>query len=100
MVYVPSYDPAVVYGDLRHIPIIRYTYPGYYPGMGLAWGAAGFALGALGRQQLGRCCDWNNGDININNNNNYVNRNSNRNVNQGNKNWQHDPSIGQCAVRK
>src|SRR5205823_3647918 len=39
VVYVPSYDPAVVYGPPAY-PYYPYTYPGYYPGMGLAWGAA------------------------------------------------------------
>src|SRR5437764_5633962 len=47
VVYVPSYDPVVVYGaPPPAYPYYPYTYPGYYPGMGLAWGAAGFALGA------------------------------------------------------
>src|ERR1043166_4640235 len=102
VVYVPSYDPAVVYGPApTSYPYYPYTYPGYYPGMGLAWGAAGFALGAWAGGYWGDC-DWNNGDININNNNEF-NRNSNRNTNrntnrtanrgqagQGNK-WQHNP---------
>src|SRR5436189_1269709 len=93
VVYVPSYDPAVVYGPPAY-PYYPYTYPGYYPGMGLAWGAAGFALGAWAGGNWGNC-DWNNGDININNKNNF-NRNTNRNVNrgtgagQGNR-WQHNP---------
>src|SRR6267142_451042 len=96
VVYVPSYDPAVVYGPPPPAyPYYPYTYPGYYPGMGLAWGAAGFALGAWAGGNWGNC-NWGNGDININNNNNF-NRNSNRNVNrgQGNRgqgnNWQHNP---------
>src|ERR1043166_6656751 len=60
--------------------------------MGLAWGAAGFALGAWAGGYWGNC-DWNHGDVNINNNNNF-NRNYNKNVNrgqagQGNK-WQHN----------
>ena len=46
VVYVPSYDPVVVYGAAPPAyPYYPYTYPGYYPGMGLAWGA-GLALGA------------------------------------------------------
>src|SRR5438477_5844236 len=99
VVYVPSYDPAVVYGPPPPAyPYYPYTYPGYYPGMGLAWGAAGFALGAWARGNWGNC-NWNNGDVNINNKNTYnknVNRNTNRNVNrgagagQGNR-WQHNP---------
>src|SRR6266446_3041834 len=93
VVYVPSYDPAVVYGPPPPAyPYYPYTYPGYYPGMGLAWGAAGFALGAWAGGNWGNC-DWGHGDVNINNNNNF-NRNANRNVNrgqagQGNK-WQHN----------
>src|SRR6266550_2564423 len=94
VVYVPSYDPAVVYGPPPPAyPYYPYTYPGYYPGMGLAWGAAGFALGAWAGGNWGNC-DWGHGDVNINNNNNF-NRNANRNVNrgqagQGNR-WQHNP---------
>src|SRR5881296_2397802 len=93
VVYVPSYDPEIVYGAAPPAyPYYPYTYPGYYPGMGLAWGAAGFALGAWAGGAWGDC-DWNHGDVNINNNNNF-NRNANRNVNrgqagQGNK-WQHN----------
>jgi Protein of unknown function (DUF3300) len=99
VVYVPSYDPEVVYGAAPPAyPYYPYTYPGYYPGMGLAWGAAGFALGAWAGGYWGNC-NWNDGDININNKNNFnrnVNRNTNRNVNrgagagQGNR-WQHNP---------
>src|SRR5437016_10051612 len=94
VVYVPSYDPQVVYGPPPPAyPYYPYTYPGYYPGMGLAWGAAGFAAGAAWGGYWGNC-DWNHGDVNINNTNNF-NRNANRNVNrgqagQGNK-WQHNP---------
>src|SRR4029434_11009009 len=93
VVYVPSYDPEVVYGaPPPAYPYYPYTYPGYYPGMGLAGGAAGFALGAWAGGAWGNC-DWGHGDVNINNNNNF-NRNANRNVNrgqagQGNR-WQHN----------
>ncbi|MGH7937340.1 MAG: DUF3300 domain-containing protein, partial [Bryobacteraceae bacterium] len=92
VVYVPSYDPVVVYGAPAY-PYYPYSYPGYYPGMGLAWGAAGFALGAWAGGNWGNC-NWGNGDININRNNNF-NRNSNRNVNRGGgrgNNWRHNPS--------
>ena len=69
VVYVPSYDSTVVYGPPPPAyPYYPYTYPGYYPGMGLAWGAAGFALGAWAGGAWGNC-NWNNGDININNKN-------------------------------
>src|ERR1041384_4462170 len=100
VVYVPSYDPMVVYGaPPPAYPYYPYTYPGYYPGMGLAWGAAGFALGAWAGGYWGDC-DWNHGDVNINNNNNF-NRNNNFNQNNFNRNnanrgqgqgqWQHNP---------
>ena len=96
VVYVPSYDPQVVYGPpAPEYPYYPYTYPGYVPGTALAWGA-GIALGAAAWGAWGGNwgdCDWNGGDININNNNNF-NKNVNRNVNrgqagQGNK-WQHN----------
>ena len=101
-VYVPSYDPTVVYGAAPvEYPYYPYTYPGYVPGTALAWGA-GIALGAAAwgawRGNWGNC-DWNGGDVNINNNNNFnrnANRTANRNVNrgagagQGNR-WQHNP---------
>ena len=97
VVYVPSYDPTVVYGPpAPEYPYYPYTYPGYVPGTALMWGA-GVALGAAAWGAWGGHwgnCDWNGGDVNINNNNNF-NRNYNKNVNrgqagQGNK-WQHNP---------
>jgi hypothetical protein len=97
VVYVPSYDPAVVYGaPPPEYPYYPYTYPGYVPGTALMWGA-GIALGAAAWGAWGGSwgnCDWNGGDVNINNNNNF-NKNYNKNVNrgqagQGNK-WQHNP---------
>ncbi len=85
-IYVPSYDPAVVYGEPSY-PYYPYSYPGYLPGMGLAFGG-GLLLGAAWGGGWGNC-DWNNGgDININNNNNF-NRNNINNVGNGNK-WQHN----------
>ena len=98
VVYVPSYDPVVVYGAAPPAyPYYPYSYPGYYPGMGLAWGAAGFALGAWAGGYWGNC-NWGGGDININNKNTF---NRNTNINRGNTNvgrgggagnsWQHNP---------
>src|SRR6516162_1243282 len=46
VVYVPSYDPTVVYGAAPvDYPYYPYTYPGYLPGTALMWGT-GIALGA------------------------------------------------------
>src|SRR5437763_11566718 len=85
VVYVPSYDPTVVYGaPPPEYPYYPYTYPGYVPGTALMWGA-GIALGAAAWGAWGGHwgdCNWGGGDVNINNNNNF-NRNSNRNVNRG-----------------
>src|SRR5438094_1217960 len=98
VVYVPSYDPQVVYGAAPPAyPYYPYTYPGYVPGTALAWGA-GIALGAAAWGSWGGHwgnCDWNGGNVNINNNNNFnKNNNFNRNVNRGQGgqgNWQHNP---------
>src|SRR6267142_5635298 len=89
-VYVPSYDPAVVYGPSGIYPYPAYSYPGYVPGMGLAFGT-GLVLGAAVGGGWGYGCGWGNGDVNINNNNNF-NRNSNRNVSNRGNNWQHNPA--------
>jgi Protein of unknown function (DUF3300) len=86
-VYVPSYDPAVVYGEPAY-PYPSYSYPGYVPGMALSLGT-GLALGAAWGGGWGYNCGWNDDDITINKNNNYV-KNSNKNVNQNNK-WGHNP---------
>ena len=99
-VYVPSYDPAVVYGPAEPAyPYYNYTYPGYVPGTALAWGA-GVALTAAAWGSWGGYwghCDWNHGDVTINNYNNF-NKNYNKNVNKnvsGTRTaqgaWQHNP---------
>ena len=94
VVYVPSYDPQMVYGaPPPAYPYYPYTYPGYYAGMGLAFGT-GLVLGGAWANNWGNC-DWKRGDVNINNNNNF-NRNVNRNVNRGTVSgqgnaWQHNP---------
>src|SRR4030095_16640363 len=84
VVYVPSYDPTVVYGAAPPAyPYYPYTYPGYVPGTALMWGA-GIALGAAAWGAWGGHwgdCDWNGGNVKINNNYNYNrNNNFNRNV--------------------
>src|SRR5438552_6083067 len=104
VVYVPSYDPAVVYGPPPPAyPYYPYTYPGYVPGTALAWGA-GIALGAAawgawGGGGWGWNCGWGSGNVDVNVNNKYVNnynKNVNKNFNQANLNkqggaWQHNP---------
>src|SRR6201993_4472077 len=80
VLYVPSYDPVVVYGP----PVYPYPYYPYYPagyyaaGLAISFGI-GLAMGAWWGGGWG--CGWGNNNININNNNNFV-RNSNRGGNR------------------
>ena len=86
--YVPSYDPAVVYGPSVW-PYPAYYYPGYVPGAGLAFGT-GIMLGAAWANNWGNC-NWGHGDITINNKNNF-NKNNVANINRGQQGgkWQHN----------
>src|SRR5512133_1005218 len=90
VVYVPSYDPATVYGAPAY-PYPQVTYPGYVAGAALSFGT-GLALGAAWGGGWGYNCGWNNGDVDVNVNNKYVNNyNKKNNINAANKNWQHNP---------
>ena len=99
VVYVPSYDPTVIYGPpVYAYPPIAYPPAGYYAaGAAISFGI-GMMVGAAWGGGWGYNAGWGgNNTININNNNNF-NRNSNfqggnRNqVNGGNRNnWQHNP---------
>jgi hypothetical protein len=100
VVYVPSYNPTVVYGAPAYpYPPISYPPPGYYAaGMALSFGV-GVAMGAAWSGGWGWGSSWGgNNDITINNNNNF-NRNANVNGgnrtnnigNRGGNNWQHNP---------
>jgi hypothetical protein len=96
VVYVPSYDPVVVWGapPVYAYPPVYYPPAGYYAaGMALSFGV-GVAMGAMWSGGWGWNCGWGgNNEININNNNNF-NRNSNfnkTNARSGNNNWQHNP---------
>lgn len=111
VVYVPSYDPVVVYGaPVYPYPPIYYPPPGYYAaGAAISFGV-GMMVGAAINGGWGWGCGWGgNNNVTINNNNNF-NRNSNinggnrNNINNGNRpsnqparggaggnNWQHNP---------
>ena len=79
--YVPSYDPTVVYGAApAEYPYYPYSYPGYQPGRALAWGSA-IAVGGVWANNNWGNCNWDDGNVNINNNNNF-NKNYNKNVNK------------------
>jgi hypothetical protein len=103
VVYVPSYDPVVVYGAPPYpYPPIYYPPPGYYAaGMAISFGV-GMAMGAAWGGG-GWCCNsgWGgNNNININNNNTFVNNSNRQNINNsgnrtgnrtgGSNNWQHN----------
>ena len=86
-VYVPYYDPAVVYGAWSYPAYPPYYFPpppGYIVGgaivSGLAWGAA-FAIG----HEIWDDFDWNRGDINVD-----IDRNVNRNVDRSSQKWEHN----------
>ena len=93
-IYVPYYDPAVVYGGWPYPAYPPYYFPpplGYMPGAVLATGiafGAGYALGrwASGGNHWGGGVNWGGNNINVNR---PVNIN-NINVGSGN-NWQHNP---------
>ncbi len=93
VVYVPSYNPTVVYGE----PAYPYP-PVYYPPVGsYVAGAAisfgvGLAIGSAWNGGWGWGCGWGHNDINVNVNNNYINNyNRHNNIHNNGNNWQHNP---------
>src|SRR6185436_16302567 len=86
VVYVPTYNPATVYGTwwYSYPPPYYYYPPGYaYAGAGLAF-ASGVFWGAAIAGGIG----WNNNDININRNTN-INTGDRNNIQGGDK-WKHN----------
>jgi hypothetical protein len=98
VVYVPSYNPTVVYGaPVYPYPPIAYPPVGYYAaGMAISFGV-GMAMGAAWGGGWGYNNNWGGGNnnININNNNTFVNNSNRQNASNrsasGNSNWQHNP---------
>jgi hypothetical protein len=90
-VYVPYYDPGVVYGSWPYpaYPPYYWPTPGYIAGGVIATGLAFGAGYAIGRWASGGCC-WG-GGFNWGGNNITVNRNVNIN-NIGGNNWNHNPA--------
>ena len=94
VVYVPTYNPTVVYGSWAYPSYPPYYYPPppyyYHPvASGIAAGIA-FGVGIAAVNSLWGGCNWGRGDVNIN-----VNRYNNVNVNNrisgnGNTNWNHN----------
>jgi hypothetical protein len=97
VVYVPSYDPVIVYGaPVYPYPPIYYPPPDYYGGIAVAFGL-GILMGAAWSGGWGWGCGWGHNDIDINVNNNFnrranVNRTNVNNRTGGTRNtWQHNP---------
>lgn len=98
VIYVPQYNPTVVYGAWPYPAYPPYPYypPGYVASNVLSFGV-GVACGVAWGYAWGNC-NWGRGDVNVNiNQNNNYNRNINRSNYQnnfngnGNGNWQHNP---------
>jgi hypothetical protein len=84
VVYVPTYNPMVVYGAWPYPPYPPYYYypPGYVAAAGIVSFGVGMAVGAA----LWGGCNWGGGSVNVNvNNYNNFNR-----TNISNGNWQHN----------
>ena len=84
VVYVPTYNPTVVYGAWPYPAYPPYYYypPGYVAGGALL----GFTAGVIVGGALWGNCNWGGGDVNIN-----VNRYNNFNrTNISNGNWKHN----------
>ena len=99
VIYVPSYNPTVVYGAWPYPAYPPYAYyPPGYVASSMLWFGAGVAMGAAWGYAWGNC-NWRGGDVNVD-----VNRNTNinQNINRGNYTgrgggqagqgrWQHSP---------
>ena len=84
VVYVPTYNPTVVYGAWPYPAYPPYYYypPGYVAGGALL----GFTAGVIVGGALWGGCNWGRGDVNVN-----VNRYNNFNkTNISNGNWNHN----------
>ena len=92
-IYVPAYNPTVVYGAWPYPAYPPYYYPGvaaWYPGTalasGIAWGVGIAAAGAI----FGGY-NWGHGDVDIDiNRATNIDRNYNRNNANANGKWQHN----------
>ena len=100
VVYVPTYNPTVVYGAWPYPAYPPYPWypPGYAFGASMLAFGTGIALGAAWGFAWGSC-NWGHGnvDVNVNRNtnfNNTINRNNfSQKVGQGGQGqWQHDAS--------
>jgi hypothetical protein len=96
VVYVPTYNPTVVYGAWPYPAAPPYYYyPPGYVASSMMWFGAGVAMGAAWGYAWGGC-NWHGGDVDIDVDRNF---NSNRNIDRskynqngrGKGSWQHNP---------
>ena len=94
VVYVPSYNPTVVYGSWAYPGYPPYYWPppaAYYPYGGALAAGLMFGAGIAITNSLWGGMDWGHGDVNINTNRyNNINRESNRINGSGNSRWNHN----------
>jgi hypothetical protein len=101
VVYVPTYNPTVVYGAWPYPSYPPYYYypPGYVPGAGLFAFGMGVAVGAAWGYAWGGC-GWGRGEVNVDvNRNTNINNNIDRSKHQnkistgegGKGSWKHNP---------
>ncbi|HWC59164.1 MAG TPA: DUF3300 domain-containing protein [Verrucomicrobiae bacterium] len=101
VIYVPQYNPTVVYAGYP-VAYPGYYYPPYYPGTVAAASIVSFGAGMAMGAWMANGCNWGGGHVDVHVNNNY-NRNvnysdnrsvnNNRNVNNnrsGNQTWKPD----------
>ncbi|MDR5779037.1 DUF3300 domain-containing protein [Caballeronia sp. LZ065] len=93
VVYVPTYNPTVVYGAWpypAYPPVYVPPPPGYAIATGFVSGLA-FGAGIAVANSLWGNCDWNRGDVNVNvNRYNNINVNNRINANSNNVRWNRD----------
>jgi len=101
VVYVPTYNPTVVYGAWPYPAYPPYYYypPGYVPGAALFTFGMGVAIGAAWGYAWGGC-GWGRGEVNVDiNRNTNINNNIDRSKHQnkistgegGKGSWKHNP---------
>jgi hypothetical protein len=96
VIYVPTYNPTVVYGTwwYHSYPPYYYYPPGYVPGAALFSFGVGMTVGAAWGYAWGRC-NWGRGDVNVN-----INRNTNINRNIDRRKYENKITAGQRGQGK
>ncbi|BAN22772.1 DUF3300 domain-containing protein [Caballeronia insecticola] len=102
VVYVPTYNPTVVYGTWpypAYPPVYVPPPPGYAMASAFVGGLA-FGAGVAVANSLWGNCDWNRGDVNVNvNRYNNINVNNRLNANSNNVRWnRNDPQFNRTNV--